>query len=547
MRMSGFLDQAALGYSSDRRLLALGGITLIVLLTAAAYLPAMNGRFIWDDEALVANNALVKAPDGLYRIWLSSEPIDYWPLTNTSFWIEWRLWGTDTRGYHLTNLALHVAAAVFIWIILRRLSIPGGFFAALLFAVHPVNVESVAWVAQRKNTLAMVFFLLAIWSYLRFEQHPGERSDATRRSPTWYFVSLAMFFLAMLSKGSAAILPIVLLLLAWWQRPLVRSDVARVAPFAAIAVALTVVNIWFQTRGSHEVIRDVTLLQRLLGAGAVPWFYLYKALLPINLSFVYPQWQIRPDEIRWWLPSIASVALTGYLFFHRNTRLGRILLFTWLYYCVALLPVCGLVDVYFMKYSLVADHYQHSAIAGLAALVAASLFQRLPTMLPARVMATVAMTASLLVLTYRQAGIYSDEISLYSDTLERNPEAWLADVNLGMALEKSGRTVDAIKHYREAVRLAPGFAPAWYDLGVAELQLRRSAEAVESLRRAVELNPDFPEARNNFGAALMATGRTDEATLQFQQALELRPQYASARINLERALAKAARHDAIAR
>src|SRR5262249_8431303 len=158
--------QAALRLSSARPLRALGGAALIVLLTAVAYLPAMNGRFIWDDEALVANNVLVKAPDGLYRIWLTSEAIDYWPLTNTSFWIEWRLWGTDTRGYHLTNLAFHVVAAVLIWIILRRLSIPGGFFAALIFAVHPVNVESVAWIAQLKNTLAMVFFLLSIWSYL---------------------------------------------------------------------------------------------------------------------------------------------------------------------------------------------------------------------------------------------------------------------------------------------------------------------------------------------------------------------------------------------
>jgi protein O-mannosyl-transferase len=543
MRMSGFLDQAALNLSAARRLRALGGVTLIVVLTAVAYLPAMNGRFIWDDEALIGNNALVNAPDGLYRIWLTSEAIDYWPLTNTSFWIEWRLCGNDTRGYHLTNLVLHAAAAVLIWAIVRRLSITGGFFAALLFAVHPVNVESVAWIAQRKNTLAMVFLLLSIWSYLRFERPSGERFDSTLRSSTWYFVSLTMFLLAMLSKGSVAILPIVLLLLVWWQRPLVRSDLARVAPFAVIAVALTAVNVWLQTRGSHEVIRDVTCVQRLLGAGAVPWFYLYKALLPINLSFVYPQWEIRADEIRWWLPSIASVAFTGYLFIQRKKRWGRILFFAWLFYCVALLPVCGIVDVYFMKYSLVADHYQHIAIAGLAALVAGFLFQRVPTMQATRAIVAVAIAASLTVLAYRQAGLYSDEITLYSDTLEKNPDAWLAHVNLGMLLEKSGRTGDAIKHYREAVRLAPDFAPAWYDLGVAQLQLRKPAEAVEILRRAVELNPDFPEARNNLGAALMATGQADEATIQFERALELRPQYASARVNLERAQARLGRGD----
>src|SRR5262245_51609360 len=166
MRMSGFLDQVATNLLSAR-LRAFSGVALIVLLTAISYAPAMDGRFIWDDQSLITNNPLVKAPDGLYRIWLTSEAIDYWPLTNTSFWVEWRLWGADTRGYHLTNLSLHMTAAVLIWIILRRLSIPGGFFAALLFAVHPVNVESVAWVAERKNTLAIVFFLLSIWSHLR--------------------------------------------------------------------------------------------------------------------------------------------------------------------------------------------------------------------------------------------------------------------------------------------------------------------------------------------------------------------------------------------
>jgi hypothetical protein len=549
MRMSGFLGQAG-SHRSSTRLRALGGVTLIVLLTAVAYLPAMNGRFIWDDEALVANNGLVRAPDGLYRIWLTREAIDYWPLTNTSFWIEWRLWGTDTRGYHLTNLALHAAAAVLIWIILRRLSIPGGFFAALLFAVHPVNVESVAWIAQRKNALAMAFFLLSILSYLRFEQRSSERGDLARWPSHWYFVSLAMFLLAMLSKGSVAILPIVLLLAICWQRPLVRSDLARIVPFVAVGAALTAVNVWFQTRGTHEVIRDVTWIERILGAGAVPWFYLYKALVPINLSFVYSQWEIRAEDFRWWLPLMASVAVTGFLFFHRNARWARSLLFAWLFYCVALLPVCGLVDVYFMKYSLVADHYQHIAVAGGTAVVAAILFQCMPTMPLMRTIAAGALIAMWFSLTYEQASLYRDEITLYSDTLEKNPDAWMAHVNLGLALERSGHPADAIAHYRQAVRLAPGFGPAWYDLGVVQLELHKPAAAVESLRRAVDCmgrSPDFPAALNNLGAALMATGRSDEAVLHFQRALGLRPEYASARINLNRAMAKLGRGDQIGR
>jgi tetratricopeptide (TPR) repeat protein len=301
--------------------------------------------------------------------------------------------------------------------------------------------------------------------------------------------------------------------------------------------------VWFQTRGTHELIRNVTWIERILGACAVPWFYLYKAILPINLSFVYPQWEIRANEIRWWLPLMASATVTGYLFFHRHTRWGRSLLFAWLFYCIALLPVCGLVDVYFMKYSLVADHYGHIAIVGVSAIVAA-LFCRIPTLAASATAGVV--VALLAVLTYHQAGLYHDEMTLYSDTLKKNPDAWMAHVNLGLALEKSGQTRDAIDHYRTAVRLAPEFGPAWYDLGVAELELRKPAAAVESLRRAVELmqhGPDFPQALNNLGAALLATGRADEAALQFQRALELRPEYISARVNLRHALAKAGRRD----
>src|SRR5262249_25113364 len=222
--------------------------------------------------------------------------------------------------------------------------------------------------------------------------------------------------------------------------------------------------------------------------GAVPWFYLYKALVPINLSFVYPQWEIRVNEVRWWLLLVASLAATGLLLANRHSRWGRPLLFAWLFYCVALLPVSGLVDVYFMNYSLVADHYQHIAMIGLVALVAAcmSLVQRkvTDTFFPPVAIAAAAITASLLVLAYRQAGLYCDEITLYSDTLEKNTDAWLAHVNLGMALEKCGRISDAIQHYREAVRLAPDFAPAWYDLGGGLVGLHKTAQAVETLGRA---------------------------------------------------------------
>ena len=345
----------------------LAGAALIAIATFAVYWPAIHGGFIWDDELLLTKNALVKASNGLYRIWFTREPIDYWPVTNSSFWIEWRLWGMNPTGYHVTNVLLHIGNALLAWALLSRLSIAGGFIAALLFAIHPVNVESVAWIAQRKNTLSMLFFLTSTLLYL---QSP----IGNRQSPIRYWLSFLAFVLAMLSKGSVVILPSILLLLVWWRQKRVRMrDVVETIPFWIAAITLTIVNIWFQHHGSHSDIRDATFVQRLLGAGAVPWFYLSKAIVPVRLMFVYPQWIVIASDPRWWLALAATLSTTALLFIYRRNEIVRALLFAWLFFCIALLPVMGFTDVYFMKYSLVADHYEYIALLAVCALAGAAL------------------------------------------------------------------------------------------------------------------------------------------------------------------------------
>ena len=245
----------------------LWGAALLTLITAVAYTPSVRGDFLLDDNKLVTDNDLVKASDGLYRFWCTTDPADYWPLTNSSFWFNWRLWGVNPTGYHVINLLLHLAAAVLIWGILRKLAIPGAFLAALLFAVHPVNVESVAWISQRKNTLAMLFFLLSILWYLPTIKQ--RTADDEPQTGLWYCLSLLAFLLAMLSKGSVAILPFVLLLLVWWQRRrITMPDLLRTAPFFLAAILLGAVNVWFQTHSFTDAIRSVTFSQRLAGAAA---------------------------------------------------------------------------------------------------------------------------------------------------------------------------------------------------------------------------------------------------------------------------------------
>jgi 4-amino-4-deoxy-L-arabinose transferase-like glycosyltransferase len=239
----------------------LGGIALIVILTAAAYLPAMRGGYLMDDDLYVTHNPLLPASDGLYRFWFTTEPVDYFPLSNSLLWIEYQIWGVNPLGYHISNLTLHIAGALLLWILLRRLAIPGAFLASLLFTIHPVNVESVAWIAMCKEVLAVFFFLLSILWYLKSDKG------------AWYWLSLAACVAAMLSKGSAVVLPPLLLLVIWWKRGIIKRDLIRIAPFFVVAAALTLTNMWFAFHSSNTAIRHVTIIERFLGAAAVIWFY----------------------------------------------------------------------------------------------------------------------------------------------------------------------------------------------------------------------------------------------------------------------------------
>jgi hypothetical protein len=358
------------------------GIAALVAVAFIVYWPSLTGGFLWDDDTLITKNVLVHAPDGLFRIWFTAEAIDYWPITNSSFWIEWRLWGLNPLGYHVTNLLLHVANAALAWALLRRLAIPGAFIAALVFLVHPINVESVAWITQRKNTLSLLFFLLAMLWYLNHDA--ARQSGPGRTSLRWYWLSAAAFLLAMLAKGSVVVFPLTMLLVLWWRHGRVTMrDAWSMAPFVVIGAGLTLVTLWFQTLGTPDLIRQVTPLQRVLAAPATVWFYLSKAVLPIHLSFVYPQWIVQVSDPRWWLPLAAALAVTGALVWHARTPWVRAVLFGWLFYAITLLPVMGLTNVYFMKYALVADHYQYIAILAVAAGVGA-LVDRLTARRPAQ-------------------------------------------------------------------------------------------------------------------------------------------------------------------
>ena len=517
---------------------------LLVLITLIAYLPALRAGFVWDDDTFLTQNPLIKAADGLRRFWLTTEATDYWPVTSTTLWVEWRLWGMQAAGYHLTNLFLHIAECLLLWRTLALLRVPGAFLAALIFAVHPVNVESVVWIAQRKNLVAMLFFLGSIFCFLKREAasktaSPASLGDSGRG---WYWLSLTSFVLAMLSKGSVAMLPLVLLGLVAWRRKIGPRDLLQLLPFFVAAAVLAAVDVWFQAHGSAEIIRSAGPLERILGAGGVVWFYLYKALWPASLIFVYPQWHVDPADWLWWFPLLSAVAVTVLLLRKAFAGSGNgaprsALLAAWLYFCAMLVPVMGLTNVYFMKYSLVADHYQHLALIGVVAM-AATAWTRWKFKGSVAIAAMV--TAALACLTCRQCLNYRDAETLYRATIASNPSCWMAHTNLGSLLaDIPGRQKEALAEFEEALRLRPDLVEVRNNLGAAWLKTPgRLNDAIGQLEEALRLNPGYAGAHNNLGFALSTIpGRMNDAIAQYEEALRLKPGYAEAHNNLGNALA----------
>jgi tetratricopeptide (TPR) repeat protein len=505
------------------------GATLIILLTVVAYVPAMRGGFIWDDRLLISENRIVRASDGLYRFWFTTEAPDYWPLTSTTWWLEWRLWGDSATGYHVVNVLLHAVNAILVWIILRRLKIPGAWLAGLVFAVHPVNVATVAWISEQKNTLSMLFYAVAILLYLRFDEEGRWR---------WYGLSLAAFLLALLSKSAVVMLPVVLLGCIWWTRGKVRwKDFLRCGPFFVLSLVLGLVTIWFQHHQAlgGYTIRAASFPSRLAAAGWVPWFYLYKALLPVNLTVIYPKWEI--DASRWvsYLPGIILVGCLIVFWWRRKTW-GRPLLFGLGYFVVMLFPVLGFFHQSFHRFSLVADHWQYCSLVGAIALsVAAGERICRRTGEQRRSLGTVAGVVVLMVLavaTWRWGHVYAHEETLWRDNLAKNPNAWVAHYNLGVASEQAGKLKEAIAHYEQALRIKPDYAEAHNNLGLVLLGLGKVPEAAGHFEQALRLKHDYAGAHSNLGLALFRLGNVSAAMEQYAQALRLSPDFAEAHYNV---------------
>jgi tetratricopeptide (TPR) repeat protein len=513
---------------------------LLLVLALCCYWPALRGGLVWDDQAHVTRRELQPLA-GLARIWYDLRATQqYYPVLHSAFWLEHRIWGDATLGYHLVNVALHVAAACLLVAILRRLRIPGAALAGVIFVVHPVCVESVAWISEQKNTLSLVLYLLSAAVYLRGEEERGPPPAARGSAIRSYFLAFGLFILALLTKSVTATLPAALLVVLWWRNGRLswRRDVARLLPWFAVAVASGLFTAWVERayNGAVGADFDLTPVQRLLLSGRVIWFYLGKLVWPARLIFIYPRWNVGSSAPAWAGYLAAALAVTAALWWLRRRWRGP--LAVWLFFVGSLFPALGFFDVYPFIYSYVADHFQYLAsvgiIAGASSGAALLLARSPPGVRAAGWAAGAGLVAVFVLLSRAQSRNYVDRTTLFVRTIELNPDCFLAHNNVGIDLEHSGHPYEAEVEYRRAIAIKPDLPEAHYNLGHLYYGLPgRLDDAITQFSEAIRLKPDYPEAHDNLGNCFARkSGRTDDAIAQYREALRLRPAYPEAHGNL---------------
>jgi tetratricopeptide (TPR) repeat protein len=544
----------------------------IVIATLVAYMPAWHGGMLWDDNMHITKSSL-RSIDGLWRIWFDvGATQQYYPVLHSTFWMLHRVFGDQTLGYHLVNIVLHAGSSCLFVILLRQLRVPGAALAGVIFALHPVHVESVAWITELKNTLSGVFYLVAAIIYLRFD---------TDRRRGQYGLALGFFVLAILTKTVTATLPAALLVVIWWQRGAIRwrEDVLPLLPFFTLGIAAGLGTVWVEREliGASGPAFDFSPVERVLLAGRAVLFYAATLFWPVNLSFVYPRWNV--SDTIWWQYLFPLAVLALLIVCWRWRHRSRAPLAVALLFIGTLFPAMGFFNVYPFIFSFVADHFQYLASLSVIAALAAALTLWSNTWTSSR---STGSSAILLVLgsvlgllTWRQSHDYVSADALYLSTIERNPNAWMAHLNLGFlrlqrgeieaairdtqtalrlepnlpqgqnnlgsALRAVGRFEEAERAYRESLRLAPADLDTRYNLALVLIDLNRPAEAVDHIKAYLAKNPDDAAAHGQLGDAKQSLGELVDAIIAYRESLRLNPNDSRVHTNLGSALGRQGR------
>lgn len=513
-------------------------LQVAVIITAGLliYVPVLRGGWVWDDIVLVTSNASLRTVHGLWDIWFSAPVTDYWPLTWTLLWAEWHLWGGEPPGYHVTSLTLHLCSGFLIWRLLHRLGLRFGWLGGLLFVIHPLAVESVAWVSEIKNTLSLPLYLLSLDAWL----------DTEEKKPGGYLRSVLFYLAAMLAKTSTVMLPAVILLYCWWKRGRISGqEMKRMIPYGVIALVLGLVTIYFQTNGHDEDPVDLGgPFTRLIGAGTAFLFYLGKFVLPVNLLPIYPRWTLDPPSFLQLL-TLPALAILFFGLWTQRRDWGRHALFGLGFFLLNALPVLGLTKMRYMSVSWVADHFAYLPMIGLVGLVVAGGGQLLARARSSGHFSAVGVISILLALLTWQSHSYANQFfsdeTLWTYTLQYNPLAAQAHYNLGNDLMQAGRSAEAVGQFEETVKIDPNYAPAYNNLGSSLVVVGRLPEAVQQYEEAVKIEPDLAVAHNNLGDVLRQVGRVQEAMEQYRLAVKFKPDYADAHNNLGRVMGQSGR------
>lgn len=495
-----------------------------------AYLPALRGGFIWDDDAHVTESIALRSLEGLRRIWVQPGAApQYYPMVHTAFWVQYQLFGEHPLGYKLVNLALHLTTAGLLIVVLRQLGLSrfASVLSAAVFALHPVHVESVAWITELKNTLSGAFYMGAAAAYLRWRGAGEAERDAKPRA-AWWWAAVGLFVAAVLSKSVTASLPAGLLLAVWWQQGRLRwSDVRPLLPLFVIGAGMGIGTAMFEKHvvGAQGEDFGFSMAERLLIAGRAVWFYAGKLVWPHPLVFTYPRWVI--DTGVWWqwlYPAGAGMLVAGLALSRK--RLGRGPLVCVLFFGGTLLPAIGFLDVYPFVFSFVADHFQYLASLGLIVLGAAAvarLHARVARAQPGVVVACIVALGVLASLTYAQGHVYRDLETLYRHVLARNDTSWMAHNNLASVLIARGDEAQARRHVERALELRPKNAGAMRNLATILERAGNEDAGLAWRDKAHAAHPGDTAATVGLAQRHLARGDRDRAEALFRDAAEREP------------------------
>lgn len=506
----------------------------LVAVTFCAYEPAWNGKPIFDDVMYLTNTVELRSLSGLAHLWTEPQTTrQYHPLLDTVFWVEDKLWGDSMLGYHLVNILIHVVAALLLLKILRQLRIPGAWLACAIFALHPIQAESVAWLSELKNTLSGIFLFASVLMYLRFDQDRSARS---------YILVLLLFSLGLMVKAIVAILPAAVLIAIWWKREKLewKRDVVPLIPFLVLGISAGIFTAWMEREfaGAKGEAFDFSPIQRFLIAGRAFWFYIGKLFWPTNLVLIYPRWNV--DASLWWQYLFPIAALGFYVFAWAFRRQWRWLLAGPLFFGVGVFPMLGFFNVSFFRLSFVADHFQYIPSIGIIIPVSAGLAVLLTRWHGWRRTAGFAfcfvLLAALTVLTWNQSHVYRDPETCYRTVIEKNPQSWEAHIEIGRALFDKGLLDQASTQFQKVLEINPddpmSKKRAYTSLGNVFLKQGRVDEAIGDFEKALESDPNYAAAHTSLGSAYHRKGRLKEAIVHYQKALALLPRTASVHNNL---------------